>query len=255
MFGDVTVPSGQEPLTHPKPLHQRAIERILVLMREERYGPGDQLPSENDLALDLGISRPTLREALLELQTQGVIERRRGVGTFLSAERPASLRPGIEVLKSFRTLSKAAGVEFAQTSWQVESGVADEEVAVALDAKLRDPIVSVLMAATASGTAAATFETFILPRYVDMDALTAYTGGSLLDFVVETKSPGLHLTNTELSAVAASGRFGERLDVPDGTPLLNLVEVFFDRSGQSVMYSRNHFLTNLVPFNLVRMVG
>lgn len=248
--------SHREPLTHPEPLYQRAIERVLTMIKEERYRPGDQLPSENDLASDLGISRPTLREALLELQNQGLIERRRGVGTFLADEKPASLRPGIEVLRSFRTLSEAAGVEFSRTSWQVvESAYADDEVAAALEVKLGDPVVSVRMTATASGTPAATFETFVRPKYVDVDALTAYTRGSLLDFVVETQTPSLHHTNTEISSVAASGHVSEWLAVPDGTPVLDLVEIFFDRSGRSVMYSHNHFLTNLVSFHLVRMVG
>lgn len=247
--------SQQEPLTHPEPLYQRAIERVLTLIKDERYQAGDQLPSENDLAADLGISRPTLREALLELQTQGLIERRRGVGTFLAPEKPASLRPGIEVLRSFRNLSKAAGVDFSRTSWQVEFSFADEEIASALEAKLGEPIVSVRMTASASGIPAATFETFILPRYVDIDALTAYTRGSLLDFVVENQTPTLHHTNTEISAVTASGMVSDWLAVADGTPVLDLVEIFFDSSGHSVMYSHNHFLTDLVSFHLVRMVG
>ena len=251
----VTTASEMEPLTHPEPLYQRAIERVVTLIGERHYRPGDRLPSENDLASELGISRPTLREALMELQTQGVIERRRGVGTFLAEEKPASLRPGIEVLRSFRNLSKAAGIEFSRSSWSVETVFADDEVAVALEVKLGEPVVYVRMTATASGIPAATFETYILPKYVDIESLEAYTTGSLLDFVIENGSPRLHHTNTELSAVAASGSIGKWLDVPDGTPVLDLVEVFFDRSGRSVMYSRNHFLTTQVSFNLVRTVG
>lgn len=251
----VTSFSRQEPLTHPEPLYQRAIERVIRLIGEQRYQPGDQLPSENDLAAGLGISRPTLREALMELQIQGVIVRRRGVGTFLAEEKPASLRPGIEVLRSFRNLSKAAGVEFARSSWSVQSVFADDELAAALEVKLGEPVVYVRMTASASGIPAATFETYILPKYIDIESLRAYTTGSLLDFVIATSSPKLHHTNTELSAVAATGSISGWLDVPDGTPVLDLVEVFFDRAGRSVMYSRNHFLTTQVSFNLVRTVG
>ena len=99
--------TARDPLTHPEPLSQRAIEGVIGFIDDQRYQPGSQLPSENDLAAELGISRPTLREALTELQTQGVIERRRGVGTFVADEKPASLRPGIERLQSFRSLSQA----------------------------------------------------------------------------------------------------------------------------------------------------
>ncbi len=242
-------------LTHPEPLYERAIEGVTRFIRQQRYQPGDQLPSETDLAQELGISRPTLREALMELKTRGVIERRRGVGTFLAEAKPASLRPGIEVLRSFRNLSKAAGIEFTRSSWSVQHVFAHDELALALEVKLGEPVVYVRMTATASGIPAATFETYVLPKYIDIESLKAYTIGSLLDFVIETSSPKLHHTNTELSAVAATGPISGWLDVPDGTPVLDLVEVFFDRAGRSVMFSRNHFLTTQVSFNLVRMVG
>ena len=55
--------------------------------------PGQQLPSERDLALELGVSRPTVREALIALEVAGLVEIRVGVGAFVAgkAERAAEL--------------------------------------------------------------------------------------------------------------------------------------------------------------------
>ena len=52
---------------------------------EERFSAGDKLPNENDLASELGVSRSTLREAVKILTTSGMLEIRRGKGTFVTS--------------------------------------------------------------------------------------------------------------------------------------------------------------------------
>ncbi len=59
-------------------------QSICKLIREGYYQPGEKLPNEMALSSDLKISRATLREALKALNTQNVIEVRRGIGTFIS---------------------------------------------------------------------------------------------------------------------------------------------------------------------------
>ncbi len=246
--------SGGLYLAHSSPLYERTTDAILEFIDRNGYQPGDRLPSESEFASELGISRSTLREALMERKNQGAIERRHGVGTFVAEEQPASLRPGIERLRSLRSLSEAAGIAFARSSWSVQEIFANEEVAASLEVRLGEPVVYVRMTATANGVPSATFGIYILPKHVDVDELKVFEGGSLLDFVVQKGTPELHHTNTEFSAMAAEGPISGWLDVPDGTPVLELAEIFFDRTGRSVMYSRNHFLTTQVSFNLVRTV-
>lgn len=61
-----------------------AIEQIEQVIRNGEFKSGDQLPPERDLAELLGVSRPTVREALQALTLLGIIERRRGSGTYVS---------------------------------------------------------------------------------------------------------------------------------------------------------------------------
>ena len=60
---------------------EQLYSRIVV---EKGLRPGEKLPNEVDLAVELGVSRATLREAIRTLAAQGVLEVRRGKGTFVS---------------------------------------------------------------------------------------------------------------------------------------------------------------------------
>ena len=67
-----------------KRLAESIADRILQMITEERrFGAGDKLPNENDLSQELGVSRATLREAVRILSTGGVLEIRRGCGTYV----------------------------------------------------------------------------------------------------------------------------------------------------------------------------
>lgn len=66
-------------------LSQQAAQRLYQeIVVERRLKPGEKLPNEVDLSQRLGVSRTTLREAIRDLTVQGVLEVRRGRGTFVS---------------------------------------------------------------------------------------------------------------------------------------------------------------------------
>jgi len=61
-------------------------QQIIKMIEEEnRFSVGDKLPNENDFALELGVSRSTLREAIKILTTNGMLEIKRGKGTFVTS--------------------------------------------------------------------------------------------------------------------------------------------------------------------------
>ena len=70
-----------------KNLSQQTMERLYnTIVVEKRLQPGDKLPNELELAEKLNVSRATLREALRMLIARGVLEVRRGKGTFVSEQ-------------------------------------------------------------------------------------------------------------------------------------------------------------------------
>jgi DNA-binding FadR family transcriptional regulator len=81
---------------------EETVERLLTAIRLGLVGPGEKFPAERDLAIQLGVSRLTLREALRSLQQAGFVESRRGRfgGTFVMASPPATARA--ELLRQLR---------------------------------------------------------------------------------------------------------------------------------------------------------
>lgn len=72
-------------------LAEEIATRLLDLIRAEQLRPGDKLPAERDLAAQMRVSRPVLREALRALAIMGVVEIRQGAGTYITALEPQRL--------------------------------------------------------------------------------------------------------------------------------------------------------------------
>ena len=107
-----------------KSLSQRTADRIYDMIVKERVlQPGERLPNENDFSAELGISRATLREAIRILAHQGILEVRRGSGTFVSEEKAlfddcgigrfGHIRVRLKDLYEMRLLFEPAAAEMA----------------------------------------------------------------------------------------------------------------------------------------------
>ena len=78
-------------------LSVRIAERLTEMIAQQRFLPGDKLPNELELAEELQVSRTTLRDALRILSTRGLLEVRRGIGTFVTDSK--SIHADYDVLK------------------------------------------------------------------------------------------------------------------------------------------------------------
>jgi len=74
----------------PQRLYRRIAEQIARLIRRGEYKPGQRLPPERDLARQLKVSRPSVREALIALEVEGYVEVRVGSGVYVTQQRPAT---------------------------------------------------------------------------------------------------------------------------------------------------------------------
>ena len=69
----------------PQRLYRQIAEQLRTLVAAGEFKVGQRLPAERDLAVQLGVSRPSVREALIALEVEGVIEVRTGSGIYVRA--------------------------------------------------------------------------------------------------------------------------------------------------------------------------
>ncbi len=69
--------------THKQTVAEETAERILQMIRNDGYSPGDKLPSERKLGKQLQVGRTSVREAIRRLEAMGLLEVRQGLGTFV----------------------------------------------------------------------------------------------------------------------------------------------------------------------------
>ncbi len=104
----------------PKKISEEIVEQIKQLISKGDLKPGDRIPSERDLATMLGVSRPSVREAIMVLEAMGFLDSRQGGGTFVRALTESSIMDPLAKLvekKDPELLRSLAEVRMGVESW------------------------------------------------------------------------------------------------------------------------------------------
>jgi GntR family transcriptional regulator len=105
----------------PVPVYAQLCEQVLAAISRGDLRRGQQLPSVRDVAAVLGLNPNTVNRAWAELENDGVVEVRRGRGTFVSAARKSTSAPRLaEIAGSFVARARALGYEPPQILTAVE---------------------------------------------------------------------------------------------------------------------------------------
>jgi len=109
-------------------LYQQIARTIAASIEDGRYAPGDRLPSERELADDLGVSRPTIRDAMIALEFQGMVEARQGSGVYVKAA-PQIAEDAVERDVSALELAEARRLFEGEACALAAAIITDEQVA------------------------------------------------------------------------------------------------------------------------------
>jgi GntR family transcriptional regulator len=210
--------------------------------------PGERLPSEPDLATSLGVSRPTLREALRLLAAEGWLRRRHGSGTFVADRTPVP--NSLDVNFGVTDLIAAAGRKPGTASLSRRSEPASDDVADALGLE-GGAVVDVLERVRLADGEAVVHSVDHLPAGLIEAFRLARLRGSLYELLA---SQGFAVVRGEatIAAVAAPAAVARALRLRRGSPVLRLDQVDTDAEGRPVVYSVEHHRPDAFEVRMVR---
>jgi GntR family transcriptional regulator, hexuronate regulon transcriptional repressor len=120
------VPTQTPPPSQGDRLYQSVARRIVEAIAAGQYPVGERLPAERELAVDFGVSRPTVREAIIALEVQGLVEVRVGSGAYVLAL-PGNTALGFGI--SAFELTEARLLFEGESAALAASQISDEELA------------------------------------------------------------------------------------------------------------------------------
>ena len=218
------------------PLHAQAEEVLRRLLREPAYRKGGLLPDEVGLARRMGISRNTLRMAIERLVRDGLLERKRGVGTRV---REASMSTNLTEWSSFTREMERQGI--AVETFRLSAGRMriPVDAARALEVPPRSSQLCLDRLRGYHGQPVVHFRSWLHPRL----GLTGKENFQrpLYEVIEEVTGITPLLSSETIQALPAAHPECDWLEVAPGTPLLVRGRRVCDASGRPIEYAVNHY--------------
>lgn len=235
-------------------LASRVREEVRDLIRRGRFSEGVQLPPEVELATSLGVSRTTVREALLQLEQEGLLIRRHGHGTFVRSA--ARLRGSLNANLSATEVIRGHGMEPGTSHARVDEVGIEPDVATHLGLTAGDPVLRLERVRTADGRPVI-FTVDIIPASIFRAA--GVEPAALLDpglslYRLYADRLGRSITDGQaaIRLTRADDVVADRLGVPAGSPILRLEQVDATAEGEPVLFSVESYVADTFEFSVHR---
>lgn len=214
------------------PLHIQAEELLRTIIADPQYANGKLLPNEVDLAKQLAISRTTMRQALNKLVYEGLLIRKKGIGTKVSG---ASVSSRSNNWLSFSQEMKARGVPIKNFELHVSWVLPEEAVAHFFEIGKDKKVLKLERLRGRPEGPFVYFVSYFHPR-------VGLTGDEdfkrpLYEILEKDHLVIANLSQEEISARAADKFIAAKLEIEPGSPILVRKRFVFDQGERPIEYN------------------
>jgi len=230
------------------------VEAALVEQINTRWRVGDRLPSEEELVLQFGVSRITVRRAIQNLAVRGLVDVRQGVGTFVAT--PVITQPLTE-LSGFVEDMHALGLDASAELVSVGTVSASRKVAAALDVPLGAAVTFIERVRRAEGRAISFDQTYLVADVGACIADDDLEGTPIFTLLERKYGVPLVEATYRMQACLADSDTAAALDMEVGDAVFRIERTTLTTAGRPVDYEILHYRGDAVIFvtKLHRRVG
>jgi GntR family transcriptional regulator len=218
----------------PIPLHVQVEELMRKLLNSAEYRDGALLPKEIELSNLLGVSRNTIRQATNKLEHEGLLVRKKGVGSKAAKKKP--LYTGLDHWYSFTNEMRERGIEVFNLGLEVKWVPADKKLATFFNVEVGRKVLklSKLKGTKEGAQPIVYFESFFHPRIGvneqdDFD-IPLYT-------MLERKYGVRVVKSSENISALIAGKMARKLKIKQGDPILFRERFVLDAGDRPIEYN------------------
>ncbi|WP_439686545.1 HTH gntR-type domain-containing protein [Cupriavidus oxalaticus] len=236
-----------DPAPIPLPLYTQIKDALRARILDGTYAPHHQMPSESELCELFSASRITVRQALGDLQKEGLIFKIHGKGTFVS--RPRAFQ-NVTSLQGFAEAMSSMGYEILNQVRSCKTVPATRQVATQLRLREGDPVVEIRRVRLLNREPVSLELTWV-PEAVGKRLLSADLATRDIFLILENDC-GIRLGHADLSvdAILADEDLTQALRIQEGAPVLRIERLTHDARGTPIDYEFLYFRGDAFQYRL-----
>ncbi|MEM5310699.1 GntR family transcriptional regulator [Paraburkholderia sp. JHI869] len=231
----------------PQPLYVQIKDTLRERILNGTYAPHSQMPSEHELCALFGVSRITVRQALGDLQKEGLVFRLHGKGTFVS--KPKAFQ-NVTSLQGFAEAMSSMGYEIVNQLRSFRIIKADRHVAQRLNLPEGAPVAEIHRVRMLNREPVSLELTWV-PEALGKRLANADLATRDIFLILENDC-GVPLGHADVSidAILADDDIARALRVEDGSPVLRIERLTLDASGNPLDYEYLYFRGDAFQYRL-----
>ena len=228
----------------PIPAYSQLKNIILEKINSGEYSAGKPIPSERELSEVLNISRMTVRQALNQLTSEGILYRERGVGTFVSKAKIEQRN-----IMSFSDTVSKRGMTPSTKVLKFEKIKPSDDIRNILMLKENEAVYNVKRLRLANNIPVAIEESFIPEKHCpDLEKFDLRH--SLYRILREEYHYNLAYADNLIEAAKASGETKKLLEIPGSVPVLRIYILYYTDSGIKLYYEKSVYRSDNYKYNI-----